>query len=60
MVTVHTRTGDPVINPAAPTDCDQSALCHNPNLATAVGDLVPGADGRDRRPLPPGRPHPHR
>jgi hypothetical protein len=42
MVTVHTRTGDPVINPAAPTDCDQSALCHNPNLATAVGALVPG------------------
>src|SRR5262245_56724856 len=37
MVGVHARTGDPVINPAAPTDCEQSSLCHNPNLGTQVG-----------------------
>jgi hypothetical protein len=42
MVTVHGRTGDPVIKPAAPTDCEQSSLCHNPDLGTAVGGLVPG------------------
>jgi hypothetical protein len=42
MVAVHARTGDPVVNPAAPTDCEQSSLCHNPSLGTAVGDLVPG------------------
>src|SRR3954454_3921921 len=42
MVGVHARTGDPVIKPAAPTDCEQSSLCHNPSLGTAVGALVPG------------------
>ncbi len=42
MVGVHGRTGDPVVNPAAPTDCEQSSLCHNPDLGTAVGGLVPG------------------
>src|SRR5436190_24271561 len=42
MVGVYGRTGDPVIKPAAPTDCEQSSLCHNPNLGTAVGVLVPG------------------
>src|SRR4051812_14013047 len=42
MVGVHGRTGDPVIKPAAPSDCEQSSLCHNPSLGTAVGALVPG------------------
>ena len=42
MVGVHARTGDPVVKADAPTDCEQSSLCHNPNLGTAVGGLVPG------------------
>jgi len=42
MVGVHARTGDPVIKPAAATDCEQSSLCHNPDLAAQVGTLVPG------------------
>jgi hypothetical protein len=42
MAGVHGRTGDPVIKPAAPTDCEQSSLCHNPDLGAAVGALVPG------------------
>ena len=42
MVGVHARTGDPVVKAAAPSDCEQSSLCHNPNLGPAVGALVPG------------------
>ena len=42
MVGVHARTGDPVVKAAAPSDCEQSSLCHNPDLGTAVGGLVPG------------------
>ena len=42
MVGVHARTGDPVIKPNAPTDCEQSSLCHRPDLGPAVGAVVPG------------------
>lgn len=42
MMAVHQRTGDPVIKPDAPTDCERSSLCHRGDLATAVGSVAPG------------------
>jgi hypothetical protein len=40
MADTFDRTGQ-VIDPAAPTDCERSGLCHRPNLATAIPLIEP-------------------
>ena len=40
MADTFDRTGQ-VIDPAAPTDCERSSLCHRPNLATAIPLIEP-------------------
>jgi hypothetical protein len=42
MATIYAGNGGVTIDPAAPTDCNRSALCHRPNLADAVTAASPG------------------
>lgn len=41
MAAVYAVTGDPVIKPNAPNDCNQSSLCHRPDLVAAIAAVEP-------------------
>ena len=42
MAGVYAGNGGQVQDPAAPNDCNRSALCHRPDLAAALANVDPG------------------
>jgi hypothetical protein len=42
MQSVFASNGGKVVDPAAPTDCNRTALCHRPDLGPALSSIDPG------------------
>jgi Cysteine-rich secretory protein family len=42
MASVFASNGGKVVDPAAPTDCNRTALCHRPDLGPALSSIDPG------------------